>query len=71
MGDTMSSAELTTEAVELSEGMLGLIGAYGMHTGLDVRDLYLKAASESPPPECSLASADSNTGEGVRPRATG
>jgi hypothetical protein len=65
----MSGAEHTTETVELSEGMLGLIGAYGMHAALDVRDLYLKASSE--PPERGRASADTHTSEGVRPRATG
>jgi hypothetical protein len=70
MGDNRSGAELTTEAVELSEGMLGIIGAYGMHAALDVRDLYRKAASESPPAEHSLAAADTSTSEGVRPRAT-
>jgi hypothetical protein len=71
MGDTMSSTELTPETVELSEGMLGLIGAYGMNAALDVRDLHLQGASESPPPERALASADTSASEGVRPRPTG
>jgi hypothetical protein len=71
MGDTMSSTELTPETVELSEGMLGLIGAYGMNAGLDVRDLHLQGASESPPAERALASADTSASEGVRPRPTG
>ena len=66
----MSSGELSTETVELSEGMLGIIGAYGMHAGADVRDLYLKAASQSPLPERTLAPADGDTNEGVRPTAT-
>ena len=70
MADNMSSAEPTTETVELSEGMLGLIGAYGMHAALDVRDLYAKAASQSPPPERSLPSADTFSSEVVRPGAT-
>ena len=71
MGDNRSSAELTTEAVELSEGMLRIIGAYGMHGGADVRDLSMKAASQSPPPERIFATADGETTEGARPRATG
>ena len=71
MADDTSSAELTTEAVELGEGMLGIIGAYGMRPGVDVRDLYLKVASESPTQERTLASADRETSEAVRPRATG
>ena len=66
----MSSTELTPETVELSEGMLGLIGAYGMHAALDVRALRPNVVPESPP-ERSLASADTYAGEGVRPRATG
>ena len=69
MGDDMSSTELTTEAVQLSKGMLGLIGAYGMNAALDVRDLGLRAASQSTPPEPGRASAD--TGEGVHARASG
>lgn len=67
----MSSTELTIEAVELSDGMLGLIDAYGMRAALDARDLHRKVASESPPPELGLVSADTDTSEGVRPRATG
>jgi len=67
----MSSTELTIEAVELGEGMLGLIGAYGMHAALDLRDLQPKGASESSPPELGLASSSTNTSEGARPRATG
>jgi len=63
----MSSTELTNEAVELGEGMLGLIGAYGMHAALDIRDLQLTAAAKSPPPEPGLASADTDTSEAVRP----
>ena len=47
MGDNSSNVELATEAVELSEGMLGIIGAYGMPAGADVRDVQLKAASPS------------------------
>ena len=70
-GDAMSSTELTPENVELSEGMLGLIGAYGMNAAIDVRDLHPKGASESPPPERALASADTSASEGVLPRATG
>ena len=69
MGDNMSGAELTTETVELSEGMLALIGSYGMDAALDVRVRYLNAASESPLPERTLSSADPSTSEGVRPRA--
>ena len=65
----MSSGELSTEIVELSEGMLRIIGAYGMHAGADVRDLHLKA-SQSPPPERPLTPADGDTNEGVSPTAT-
>ena len=51
----MTSAELTTESVELSDGMLGIIGAYGMRAALDVRDLGRKTASESASTEHGLA----------------
>ena len=71
MGENRSSAELPTEAVELSEGMLRIIGAYGVHGGAGVRDLSVKAASQSPPPEPTLVYADDDTSEGARPRATG
>ena len=66
----MSSTELASETVELSKGMLGIIGAYGMHAAIDVRDLYPKIAAESPPPEPSLVSADTDTSEGVPPTAS-
>jgi hypothetical protein len=66
----MSSTELTTEAVELGEGMLGLIGAYGMHAVLDVRDLQPKTTSKSSPRKRGPASTDTDTGEDVRQSAT-
>jgi hypothetical protein len=69
MGDKRSSAERTA-AVELSKGMLDIIGAYGVCAAGDVRADDAKACS--PPPERILASADGGTSEGVRPRsATG
>jgi len=66
----MSSTELMIEPVELGAGMLGLIGAYAMHAALDVRDLHLKRAPESSPPQPGLAPAETTTLEGLRPRAT-
>jgi hypothetical protein len=69
MGHNGSSVELTTEAVELSKGMLEIIGAYGTHAGADVRDVHLRASSQAPPTERILASADRDTGEGIHPRA--
>jgi len=53
MRDKSSSVELA--AVELSKGMLGLIGAYGMAAGAEVRVIPLKAAT--PPPERVSADA--------------
>jgi hypothetical protein len=68
MGDDGSSVELTTEAVELSKGMLDIIGAYGMDAGADVRDVHSGPSSQSRSPERILASADRGTSEAVRPR---
>jgi hypothetical protein len=65
----MSSPELMTESVELSDGMLGIIGAYGMRSALDVRDLYPKAGS--PPPERSLVSVAVGHSGDVRPKVNG
>jgi hypothetical protein len=47
MRGNSSRVELEDEAEELSEGMLGIIGAYGMPAGAEVRVIPLKAA---PPP---------------------
>jgi hypothetical protein len=58
MGDEMTSDEVTTESVQLSQGMLGIIGAYGMHSALDVRDLDRRTARESAAREHGLPSAD-------------
>ena len=66
----MSSTELTTEAVELGEGMLGLIGAYGMHAALDVHDLQPKTTAKSSKRKRAPASTDTDTGEDVRPTPT-
>ena len=54
MGDEMTSHEVTTESVQLSQGMLGIIGAYGMHSALDVRDLDRRTAGESAAREHAL-----------------
>jgi len=54
MGDKSLSVELA--AAELSKGMLGLIGAYGITAGAEVRVVALKAAS--PPPERVPADAE-------------
>jgi|SoiMethySBSTD1v2_1073268.scaffolds.fasta_scaffold1188621_1 hypothetical protein len=56
MRGNRSRVELEDEAEELSEGMLGIIGAYGMAAGAEVRVVPLKAAS--PPPERVLVPAD-------------
>jgi hypothetical protein len=66
MGDNVSSPELMTESVELSEGMLGIIGAYGMRSALDVRDL--RADAERPPERSIPSVAVEERGEG-RPKA--
>jgi len=58
----MAGTELTTETVELSDGILGIIGAYGMHAALDVRDLYWKSASESAVRRPATADAHATTG---------
>ena len=68
-GGEMARAELTTESVELSDGMLGIIGAYGMRAALDVRDLYRKTACESASTEHRLASADIHASAGAAPKA--
>lgn len=65
MGDKVSSSELTTESVQLSDGMLGIIGAYGMRSAFEVRDLYPKAES---PSEGSIPSVAADTSRGLRPK---
>ena len=62
MGERMTSVECTIESVQLSEGMLGIIGAYGIHSALDVRDLDRRTARESAAREHRLATADTNVG---------
>jgi hypothetical protein len=71
MGDSSSSEGLAAEAVELSEGMLGIIGAYGMAARADVGNVQLKAAKPSPARERVLVSAAGNTSAGLRTRADG
>lgn len=71
MGDSSSNEELAAEAVELSEGMLGIIGAYGMAARADVGNVQLKAAKPSPARERVLVSAAGNTSAGLRTRADG
>ena len=61
----MSSQELMTESVELSEAMLGIIGAYGMRSALEVRDLDPRA--ESTPPE-HRPHDQAQAGLGTRPK---
>ena len=68
MGDNSSSVEFAAEAVELSEGMLGIIGAYGMAAGPDVRPVQLKAAE--PSRKRVLVSADARLAANV-PAASG
>jgi hypothetical protein len=58
----MTSVEVTTESAQLSDGMLGIIGAYGMHGALDVHDLYGKTARESASAEDRLATAERHAG---------
>ena len=65
----MESAELTTESVELSNAMLGIIAAYGMHAALNVQYLYRKTASESASTEHRLASANIPESAGVARKA--
>ena len=68
MGDEMTSVEVTTEGVQLSEGMLGIIGAYGMHSALDVRNLDRRTARESAASE--HATADSHASASVPSKAS-
>jgi hypothetical protein len=68
MGDNSSSVELGAAAVELSEGILRIIGAYGIAAGGDVRVIQPKAAT--PPRERVLVSADARLASNV-PAATG
>jgi hypothetical protein len=62
----MSSVELTTERSELSGGILGIIGAYGMQAALDVRDLYRKPTSESSVGRGPLATGEESASAFVR-----
>jgi hypothetical protein len=49
--------------------MLGIIGAYGMHAALDVRDVHRKTASDSAATERRPATADTHATTGSIPVA--
>ena len=66
MGDQRSSVELA--AAELSKGMLGIIGAYGMAAGAEVRVVPPKAAT--PPRERVPVTAEARLAASV-PAASG
>jgi hypothetical protein len=68
MRDSSSSEGLASEAVELSEGILGIIGAYGMPAGATVGVVQMKDAS--PPREGLLMPANARSAANVR-AATG
>ena len=70
MGDAMTSDEVTTESVQLSQGMLGIIGAYGMHSADDVRDLDRRTARGSAAGEHEPATADSYANGSVPAQAS-
>jgi hypothetical protein len=66
----VTGTELTIEPVALSDGMLGIIGAYGMHAALDVRDVrdvHRKTASDSASTERRPATADTQATTGSIP----
>ena len=59
-----TSAE-PTEVEELSGRVLGIIGAYGMGTALDTRDLNVSTAPIAPPPEPVLVPGPGDIRDGV------
>ena len=70
MGDEMTSHDVTTESVQLSEGMLGIIGAYGMHAALDVRDLDRRTARGPAAREHGAATDDGHASASVPAQAS-
>ena len=66
----MARAESTGETTELSEGILRVIGAYGMAAAVDAPERESDAASEPPPAKPPRKPRRPRLGDDGRPGAS-